>query len=134
LRARWDLKPSRPWPRLSKMVSRPSLKTSSLQIIQQSCRLKTVVKFIDLQSCYLFVVRQFFMVAFMLDMHSTSNSTAMKFFPISTSCSIYKVNEQWTVYFVSIDNNNINGAIFLNSLHYLWYWSRRDVVVATDWY
>ena len=59
-----------------------------LQIIQQSCQIKTVVKFIDLQSCYLFMVQQIFMVAFMLDMHGTSNSTAMKFFPTSTSCSI----------------------------------------------
>jgi len=52
------------------------------------CQIKTVVKFTDLQSCYLFVVRQFFMVAFMLDMHGTSNSTAVKFFPTSTACSI----------------------------------------------
>ena len=42
-----DLKPSRP--RLAKIVLRPSLKTSSLQRIQQSCRIKKVVKFIDLQ-------------------------------------------------------------------------------------
>jgi len=28
------------------------------------------------------------MVAFMLDMHGKSNSTAMKFFPTSTSCTI----------------------------------------------
>jgi len=33
------------------------------------------------------MVRQFFMVALMLDMHGKSNSTAMKFFPTPTSCS-----------------------------------------------
>jgi len=34
------------------------------------------------------------MVALMLDMHGASNSTAMKFFPTSTSCSI---QGKWTV-------------------------------------
>ena len=47
--SKWDLKPSRLRLKLAKMVSRPSLKTSSLQIIQQSSRIKKVVKFIDLQ-------------------------------------------------------------------------------------
>jgi len=31
----------------------------SLQIIWKNCRIKAVVKFVDLQSCYLFMVRQF---------------------------------------------------------------------------
>jgi len=34
------------------------------------------------------MVQQVFMVTLMLDMHGTSNSKAMKFFPTSTSCSI----------------------------------------------
>ena len=123
MRARWDLNPSRPRLRLAKMVSRPSLKTS-LQTIQHSC------KFIDLQRSYLFMFQQFFMVAFMLDMQGTSNSTAMKFFPTPASCSI---QGKWavTIYFVSTDSNSINRANFLN---YLCYWSWRDMVVATDWF
>jgi len=88
-----------------------------LPIALESCsRAQTdrpVVKFTDLQSCYLFMVQHFFMVAFMLDMHGTSNSTAMKFFPTSTSYSIYNINEQKTIYFVSIDSNSINRPNFL---------------------
>jgi len=67
-----------------------SLKTKS----QDFATANNPTKLSNQNSCsYLFMVRQFFMVAFMLDMHSTSNSTAMKFFPTSTSC-IYKVKEQ----------------------------------------
>jgi len=33
------------------------------------------------------MVQEFFMVVIMLDIHGTSYSTAMKFFPKSTSCS-----------------------------------------------
>jgi len=40
------------------------------------------------------MVQQLFTVALVLDMHGTSNSTAMKLFPTSTTCSI---QGKWTV-------------------------------------
>jgi len=49
---------------------------------------KKLLNLLTSKNCHLFMVRQYFMVALMLNMHGTSNSTAMKFFPTSTSCSI----------------------------------------------
>jgi len=64
------------------------LETKSQDFITANNRTKLsnqkVIKFITKIAMF-FMVRQFFMVALMLDMHGTNNSTAMKFFPTSTS-------------------------------------------------
>ena len=84
----WNLQ-DRDWD--SQKRSRDEVLISRLHHCKWSNKVVKSKKFLNLltcKNCYLFMVRQFFMVALMLNMHCTSNSTPMKFFTTSTSCCI----------------------------------------------
>ena len=70
---------------------------------QQTCRINKVVEFVDLKELQSFMVQHFFMVNLVVDMHGTNNSTAMKFFPTTTSRSIKGERAVNYINFVPID-------------------------------